>query len=337
MTSRERSLRLLVRLDAGPAGLGHAVRVSGVLGLMSPKVDLLLVGQGEGLQDWFPKLLPIDPESPGGLTAICEAERPDAILLDLPRYPPSLFAELRAIGLPLVCIDDWGGGIDADIIINGTVLDEYHRYSDVRPDATLLLGGAYTLVRPAFGGNPWVDPPSPSVTIVIGSGERASAWAYRLLGPGIERCAWGAVTMVVGAAFPERDRLAAIATAGGVFLRHGLTAQALADLLSASSVALITGGMIVYEALAVGVPAVVFPQLENLIAEANFLADLGCIEDLGFDGGMVPINVETSVLSLLADRPRRIDMSARQRSLIDGRGMERAALAISRFLDGCCR
>jgi spore coat polysaccharide biosynthesis predicted glycosyltransferase SpsG len=337
VSAGNRILRLVVRLDAGPVGLGHAVRVSGLLGLMSRPVDLLLVGQGDGLDAWFPGVRRVAPDDSAGLAAICAAERPDAVLLDIPRYPPGLFEELRAIGLPLICIDDMGGAVDADLIINGTILDDYHRYPNVRSNATLLLGCAYALIRPAFGHTPWRAPSTPGVAIVVGSGERAREWAYLLLSSGIDRSVWGNVTMVVGAAFPDRDAIAELAVAEHVALRQDLDSQALADLLSRTSVALITGGMIVYEAMAVGVPAVVFPQLENLIPEARFLAGQGCIADLGFGGGMIPAKVQASVGSLLADRARLEAMSHRQRKLIDGRGMERVGLAISQFLDRRCR
>jgi len=102
--------------------------------------------------------------------------------------------------------------------------------------------------------------------------------------------------------------------------------------LSQASVALITGGMIVYEALAVGVPAVVFPQIQNLIPEAKWFAQRGCIVDLGYENGMDINLVSKSVDKLLESSSDRVAMSNLQRAVIDGHGMGRAAAEIDGLL-----
>ena len=322
--------KILLRLDAGAAGLGHAVRTSGLLALLDPRPEIVLIGQGEGLEAWFPGLRRLNCPNPETLIELCRSERPDALLLDLPRYGTTLFDAVRETGVPSICIDDWGGEVAADLVINGTVIDAYHHYPRVPADATVLAGGAYTLIRPAFGQTPWTDPDETSLVIVIGSGERARDWAHLLLDG--DRAGWGPVTMIVGSAFPDRADFTASAARRGIELRSGLDAASLASCLSQASLALITGGMVVYEALAVGVPAVVFPQLDNLVIEAEFLSTAGCIVDLGYEGGMSLPTVSKSVSALLSDRDRRREMSRRQRAMVDGRGMERAAQAISRFL-----
>lgn len=319
--------KLLVRLDAGPAGLGHAVRTSGLLARLEPRPDLVLAGQGEGLDAWFPGIRRVDCASPQDLAALCRGEKPDALLFDLPSYQPALFD--AAGGIPTICVDDWGGPMPADLAINGTVIGAYHHYPQA---GRVLAGGAYTLIRPAFGDTPWSDPAEASVVGVIGSGERARDWAHLLLDA--DRAGWGPTTLIVGNAFPDRAGFAAAAVKRGIEVRHGLDAASMASCLARSMVALITGGMVVYEALAVGVPAVVFPQLDNMLVETEFLSGAGCIVDLGFQGGMSRPAVSQAVSALIADRTQRREMSRRQTAMVDGKGLERAAQAVSRFLAG---
>lgn len=321
--------KLLLRLDAGSAGLGHAVRTAGLVDLLDPHPELLLVGRGEGLAEKFPAVRRCEEVDAESFASLCRRERPDAVLVDLPRYDAEFFKNLRRAGAPIICIDDWGGDVDADLVINGTVIDGYHHYPLLSSGA-VLSGGDYTLIRPQFGRTPWKDPVQPGVVVIVGSGERATEWAWRLLD--IDRSGWGRTSMIVGGAFPDREEFASQAAARQIGFHHGLSGDELANRLSEATLTLITGGMVVYEAMAVGVPSVVFPQLRNLVVEAEFLSGLGCIEDLGFEGGMDPARVSASVSGLLADSGRRKQMSKRQRSLIDGRGMERAAKAISRFL-----
>lgn len=318
--------RLVLRLDAGPVGLGHAARVSGILAALGPGFDPVLVGTGQGLENFFSGLARIDSAKP--LSELCLDLGAEALLIDIPVYPPGFFDDVRKLSIPVVCIDDVGGEVDADLIVNGTILEDYHRYPKARPSCEKLLGGLYTLLRPAFGSTPWKRPSAPSVTIIVGSGPRARDWAHWLLRPGLAGPEWGRVTMVVGAAFADPEALSSRTRAAGITLRQGLQATEMAELLSGSSICLITGGMILYEALATGIPAVVFPQIPNLIPEAEWLGSRGYIENLGFEGGFDQALVKDRVEALLADPEGCAAMSNRQRELIDGRGIERAAQAI---------
>jgi spore coat polysaccharide biosynthesis predicted glycosyltransferase SpsG len=119
----------------------------------------------------------------------------------------------------------------------------------------------------------------------------------------------------------------------GVALAYGLTGTQMAQALAASTLALTTGGMVVYEAVAVGVPTVVFPQMANMIPEIAWLARAGCVADLGANGGHDAARVRDAVTRLLASRDERIAMSAAQHLVTDGRGVHKAAQAIGALLD----
>ncbi len=328
---------ILVRLDANhKIGLAHAIRVSSILQLLNEPYRLTVYGEGELIATYFPaqKLVSASGDDPNDFLAIVERVRPHLILVDHPR-PGEKFWRLlshRAFGIPVVAIDDEGGGVDADLIINGTVLDQYHRYSALRPQAKLLVGPKYSLVRPEFGKAPWRNPTMPSIVIVVGSGDRASDWAFDLMSGNFELGSWGKVRMIVGSAFPDLPRLRSACDTHGVPLESGISGEAMAEALSHAGIALITGGMIVYEALTVGVPAIVFPQIENLIPEAQWFAERGCIVDLGYDGGANNRCVAEAVEMLQSSASRRTAMSSSQRRTIDGRGMARAALAIDTLL-----
>ena len=253
-------------------------------------------------------------------------------MIDHPRHNGrwSQLVRRAAAGTLVAVIDDWGGEIDADVIINGTVLDDYHHYTGMPDGALVLTGPRYTLLRSAFAATPWPSAAGGGgVVMVVGSGARAGAWAFFLTSNALDRSGWGPVRMVVGGAFPERAALTGACAAAGIALSVGLTAPELASVLASSSLALITGGMIVYEALAVGVPAVVFPQLDDLIPEARWLAERGCVLDLGFEGGFDGPTVAAAVARLLGDDGAALALSHRGRTLLDGRGTERAAAALA--------
>lgn len=324
---------LVVRLDANHRiGFGHAVRVAALLVLLLPRHRLTVVGTGEMLRHWFPEATCLElPEDEGSLfLQMLPSLAPDLVLVDQPHLDANFWRKLHSLNLaPVVAIDDEGGAVQADLVINGTVIDTYHHYPVLAVESTKLLGSRYALLRPDFMATPWRDPVDGPVLAVIGSGERARRWAFSLA----EALTVPApLMMVVGAGFPDPEALSAICAARGIGLLHGLSGTALAAALANARVALITGGMIVYEALAVGVPSVVFPQESNLLPEIAWFAARGSLVDMGYLDGEDPAQVATAVVALLDDPTRRRVMSMVQRSLVDGAGIVRVAAAINQLL-----
>ena len=330
-------VHILVRLDANhKIGLAHAIRVSAILDLLTVPYQVSVVGEGDLIANFFPgqQVFRVTADNNADFFSLIDELQPDIILIDHPQLG-SIFWRLlrgRVSGIPIVAIDDEGGDVEADLIFNGTVLDQYHHYPLAGPQAMLMLGRAYTLIRPIFGTTLWQNPRKACVVIVVGSGDEASAWALQLMSGRVDLSSWGAVTMIVGRAFPAMSQLQSDCDGLGVSLASGLSGEHMASALSQASVALITGGMIVYEALAVGVPAIVFPQIENLIPEATWFAQRGCIVDLGYGGGMNTTLVSEAVSRLLASSSDRTAMSIIQRATIDGHGMQRTATEIDNLL-----
>lgn len=138
--------------------------------------------------------------------------------------------------------------------------------------------------------------------------------------------------MLVGGFFSAFSELESLCNYAGIQLLQALGPEDLAQFLAGSQVALITGGMVMPETLAVGTPAVVFPQVENLIPETRWFAKKGAITDLGFEGGAQVENVLLELDRLLSDPEAAMEQSRRGRALVYGIGAERCAEAI---LAGC--
>lgn len=323
--------RLLIRVDATPdTGLGHAVRVSSILEAMGEQPDLVIAGAGDPLTTYFPgaDIVP----SAHDLAALAARHKADGILVDLPAYWGVDLPSPGKGSPPLILIDDWGGAMRADLIVCGSVRSTPADYPAMTDPARILTGPSHCLVRSAFSRTPWRGGAAGGVAIVAGSGPRAQEWLRLLTGPHIDRRGWGPTTVVVGTTCPGLDTLAAQCERIGAALRVGISADALAATMADARLALVTGGMTVYECLAVGVPTVVFPQLTNLVEEAAWFSERGCIENLGFDAGLEPTAVAAAAARLLTDHALAKHMSERARGMIDGRGALRVADSITALL-----
>jgi spore coat polysaccharide biosynthesis predicted glycosyltransferase SpsG len=325
--------RLIVRVDANAdIGFGHAVRCARLLRVLRTPVRPIVIGNGTNIQHHFDAADVVPLADRVDWRRVIEGAAPDAIMVDLPRRAERPWQIIRSVGVPVAAIDDEGGRLDADLVINGTVLDEFHRYEGLPASCRLLTGPEFALIDPVFALQQWSQPSDRSVVIVIGSGKRARDWAFLLARDGLRRAGCGSVTMVVGSGFAEFTELGRVAREAAFDLRQGITAREMADEFARSAVAITTGGMAVYEALAVGIPLIAFPQMENLKPEMAWFAARDCLTDLGYDGGMDMTSVTAALIEMLDGPAIAATRSRKGRTLIDGRGMRRAAQALDQFL-----
>lgn len=324
--------RVLLRLSAhATIGLGHAVRLGGLiaklraLGLIG---HLSVVGEGDLWRPFIPDADHIAIKD-GDVPSV--EEHYDLIIHDYPFDDHEAWAFYRSLTPLLVAIDDWGRGYGADLIFNGTVIEKYHQYADLSPHSKVFCGADYTLLRPEFAEKKWLGPDSNTVSLIIGSGEMAARWALRLAQNWPDAVA---AQMVVGGGFTELDALKDIISDKNIMLFQGLSGPDLADLICQSRLALCTGGMIAYEVVALHAPAIIFPQIDNLVDEIAFFDTHQACFDLGFShdgegGGMNMARLLALFWRLYDDEKALMRMSKAQSSLMDGRGVYRIAELIS--------
>lgn len=319
-------MRVLLRLDAdSTVGFGHAVRCSALIQAFPSDIDLVLAGDDEeAVRSVFPNARYRSVKSEG-FPAILAAEAADIVIIDLPYTEPDLWTAARKSGAVVVAVDDEGGAISADFVINGAGPESVHHYPALGPNDRALTGPAYALLRPAFAKTRWEQPNDRSLSIVVGSGARARDWALVLAQNGLKSLNLSKTKMVVGGFFSAFPELKASCNDAGIQLFQALGPEDLALFLASSQVALITGGMVMPETLAIGTPAVVFPQVENLIPETRWFSERDAIIDLGFDGGFDLETVLSAVNRLVSDPEAALAQSCRGRALVDGLGAQRSA------------
>ncbi len=337
------NLTILIRLDADHhVGLAHAIRIAKILSLVKSKFECHLIGNLSHYDNFFDSGTQIHPlpseetsEQEKALIVVETATRigADILVVDQPHLTKISWDIFARSFLPVIAIDDEGGPVRADLIFNGTILNAYHQYPDMVTDSAIHCGGDYALINPCFGETQWSDPVEKGLITVIGSGDRACAWAIALTDPDGPLSALETVqrTMIVGAAFPQIAQLEKNCNDCNINLHQGLDQPAMAKMLSQHSLGLITGGMIVYESLAAGLPVIVFPQEKNLPPEAHFFSQQNSIIDLEYDGGMDMELVGRKIKKMMDSREKRLTLSRNARQLIDGKGMLRTVEALDLF------
>lgn len=327
---------LIIRVDAvHETGLAHAARCSRLVDLLPERPRVHVLGQGEALAEFFPydKIVPLKGPVDVFLKALVIESEADAVLVDQPVHDPELWTALDALPqLKRLMVDDFGSDAPADLVINGTVIEDYHRYPNLRAGGQALCGGEYALIAPVFAKSRHDDARKGPVIAICGGGDRATDWAMKLAEEGPALTKPHPFIIIVGSSFPDFEDLKRMTVLNGGIAKQGVPVHQIASHLARAPAAIMTGGMVVYEALAAGVPSIVFPQLENLIPEIKYFAEEGAVIDLGFETGDDITALSEQLKALLADADKAAALSAKGPQLIDGLGMARAAEAISQML-----
>ena len=341
-------MRLLYRADGGhPIGTGHvhrAVRIIRELRRTSPVSAALVTGDttvANAISGQTPAfVVPTTPSygpdsvkpafrfsSIAGLDCL-EPPDWDVIAVDMLDTEADEMSRLTEYGVPVVTFDDRGDGRTwASAVVNSLVMEPLPA---CLPSVTRLYEGfQYAVLDPLYarmnGTYAIRGGPIEKVFVTLGGGDAAglAVKVARALMTvrGIRR-----VDFAVGPAFPFRNDLEDALTAAPWEFDVLAGLPNLADRYLGCDLAVIAGGLTMYEACCIGVPslAVCQPIDHQLELSQRFAAE-GAMATVGYGQEASEEKIANEVERLSRDEARRKEMTVHGPRLVDGRGVERVA------------
>jgi hypothetical protein len=320
MTLGERRTRLgdgtplaLFRVAAGPRiGHGHLRRAEVLARTLGGRSVVSLRGAGA------PTNLTATPR--GGAAATLMRLRPAVLVLDDPhaRHAGVWASAATRRGIPVVSLHDLGiARVDSTLAIDGSIASPVGGW----PSAQTRRGLAYAVIRPPRRARrgPRVD----RVLVSLGGGPRAALTravvtelARRL--PGVDLLVPRGCADLCGAAVDGRVRRVA-------------APQGLAPWFARVDMAIVGGGVSLYEAVAAGLPTVALPVVPAQARTIRAFAARRLTIDAGGHRESVATvarRVADLVQTAVADRAWRRRVQREGPRVIDGRGAQRVARAI---------
>jgi UDP-2,4-diacetamido-2,4,6-trideoxy-beta-L-altropyranose hydrolase len=121
---------------------------------------------------------------------------------------------------------------------------------------------------------------------------------------------------------------------GAARVRTVRAPNGLASELNRATVAIVAGGVTLYEACALGVPVVATAVTAPQAATVRAMSRAGAVVSGGrLDRDRDAPRVAAAAAALLADAPARRTLGRRARALVDGQGARRVAAALRRLVD----
>jgi len=139
---------------------------------------------------------------------------------------------------------------------------------------------------------------------------------------------------VLGPAFPEenRRRLEALVEADRTTLHYGESQKKIAELFDRADACIVSGGITMFEAAAVGLPVIVISQNEAQLRNAERLASRVAVVNAGLFSKTSVQNLASTLSAWQNSRDARLALSRLAREAVDGKGIERICARILQLL-----
>ena len=290
------------------------------------------------------------------LTASEQAGELKLVVIDDPNHHTAQLAlaavrrHSRKDAVTVASVHDLGiAPIATDLAIDGSIVSLRRHW----PATQALLGSRYAVLDEEIArlrtyraarvdtasthptpAMPFIDE-QPRIVVSLGGGQRAGlSWRIgRVLAE-----TFPDVQVIVAAGFGSVARAARKKELGGCTMRNLRPLRAPEELrleIARATIALVAGGVTLYEAAALGVPAVgvaIVPAQRPTIAGFVRVGAASAAGDASVDAAGVIARVMRRVARLLDDARARELMTLAQRAAVDGQGGQRVAQALQRLI-----
>ncbi|MHB1244338.1 MAG: hypothetical protein ACYC1P_13210, partial [Gaiellaceae bacterium] len=261
----------------------------------------------------------IEIDEPGyAPAAVVTRASPGAIVVsDTYELDEASLDAVAGAGARHVIVDDFASlpRWPAELVVNPNAGSETLQYPGA---GRVLAGPRYALLRSEIRDAARVArrglAPARTVLVSLGGGR----WPER----GVE---------MLEAVARELDGLTIRATVPSGLAPNGVEPvhpRLLHEQLVAADVALLSGGVLKYEAAACGLPMLLVALVSHQLAGARVFAETGAARVLGLLDSLEPAAVARQLAALAADGPARAAMTAAGIAVVDGRGATRVADAL---------
>ena len=224
----------------------------------------------------------------------------------------------------------------ADLVVNGSPFERAATYKDLirNPETKMLLGPAYSILRPEFPPSEFRSPDRPVKQVLVTFGGGDDRGAIILVLSNLIKGADQSVqfTVLSGAGNPRNNSFQSwIDENGDGRVNLHINPKEVASLFASCDLAVIGGGTSTFEAASCGLPMLLLSISNNQDGQCQGWQDLGAAIYIGRMAGFPEQELLDRFEELLNNTDKRTEMSNIGRQSVDGKGVDRL---ISHLLEG---
>jgi len=339
---------VVFRCNAGSrVGLGHLMRCREMARLLTERGHVCaIVGPSEDLREpndatlfsrWIPLLGDYSCEEDArDFLAVCREMKAVHAVMDDYRVDPAYQASLKAHGIRFLQQFDASKPWDfhADVIVNSNPYEraEYYAAYVKNPNARLLLGPRYAVLRPEFGalGIRPAGRPVQRILVSFGGGDDLGAIRLTLEALMETAGAQNVTAIVVSGNSNPRNKAneSFIAELPKGRVEFFVNPKMVAELMNSCDLAIIAGGTMSCEAAFCTLPMVLMALAPNQLRPCRGWADKAGARMLGTIDDVTRSMIRETIEPLLADTAQRTGMAVRGQAMVDNSGGLRLIAAL---------
>ncbi|MCD6460964.1 hypothetical protein J7L67_09915 [bacterium] len=327
----EDTIGILYRVDGGyDMGLGHLARARSLCAEMlriGIKPVILSFADEELLKEFFPQELTVYKISHTEneldyIIYLTQCLNSRILIQDIRDTDEFYCRCLKSLGLFIIGFDDCGEGRNLyDILIDANLPEDEGDYKNV---PFRFFGEKFILLDPLFADYNLKDKTVPrkvkNILLSFGGSDprRLTQWSLNMLNEVLKDYS---VSVAAGKSIKHQYEIGRFCQSLG--FKYIFNCSDMPKLLYESDIALISGGITLYEAAAVGTPAVVIPQVEHQYKIGKRFESMGSavcpVDANNLDAGKI---IKT-LNNLIENHNLRRKMSSKGKNIVDAQGVYR--------------
>lgn len=318
-------MKVLFRAAAGPRiGFGHVVRCRSLARALGVRPRVWLRGTAQ--TQAHAQRAGVDVVDGRPLDTDAWRREADVIVLDEPSgaHARRCLAEARRFAVPVVSIHDLGlARVESDLVVDGSI---WAAEAATAPQRA-LMGPKYAVLDPSileWRARRDQQAERGRVLIALGGGQHVLSVGARLAAAILRRRPEVRVRVACG--FARWRQLLSVPGVEWMTAYGGLGEE-----LARASVAVVAGGVTLYEACAIGVPVVALALTPHQALTTRRFASARAAVDAGMCSRVTDERAARAVARLLDDARARQRLTRAGVALVDGRGALRVAAAVRRL------
>lgn len=320
-------MKILFRCDGGAIpqiGTGHIVRcliIAQQLRKDGHTLGFAIKHDRHGLEKITESGFSVYCPSPGQkesswIKQVMTKFKPDVAVVDCLRAKPSIMRLISELNSMVISIDDAGPGARfADLCVNAMVekgrLGAYHGYEYITLPPRMIskknISAECRKIFLSFGGY---------------DHKQVAQKTLKALRPSEHKAEFVVVASAASAGKFKNWNLP-ISRKGRV--RFLFDSKDFDNELESSDLAILSGGLSLYQALSSGIPSIVISQYDHQLRNAKSLEKLNAVVNLGLANQVRPDKIRKVTSSLCTDLQKRSSLSATGQALVDRGGARRMA------------
>lgn len=267
---------------------------------------------------------------------ILDSRKCTTVIIDMREYGEQISKNLMNKNLRVVLVDDaWCKKAYADIIFNGTMIKQYHKYRKINKTSKIFVGSKYWIIQKEFmkhKKNLYNISDKEKYHVVISVGGSDPHKLSLFVAKALQNIDNIKITIIVGPFFTKLVKLKQFVK-NNKNIALVFSPKKIWNEFIKADVVISGSGNTLFELAAQRIPTICIATIEHQIPYAKMFAAKGSAINLGFWKNVNYELIRKTLIQILSDKLKRRKMCLASNTILDGKELLRVTTILEKNID----